>query len=114
MNGSNVEQYDEPGEIVSVSCDAEVIAVVRPWVSPEVSLGVGDGPIVFGHRLSDRLPGTKIGERPMHEKNGLSGAVLNVGEANPIHLYLLGQGRYDPKTGSWIGSSAHGGMDFQL
>jgi hypothetical protein len=30
---------------------------------------------------------------------------------NGVHA---GTWTHEPKTGSWVGSSAHGGMDFQL
>ena len=45
MDRSGVERRDELGEVVGVSLDTEILAVVGPWLGAEIALGVGDEPI---------------------------------------------------------------------
>jgi hypothetical protein len=70
-----------------VGCAAEVLSLVRPRFG---SLGVDDEPIPLGDLLSHRFPSTKVMRRPVDEDDRFAGALLDVLQANPIDLNLLG------------------------
>jgi hypothetical protein len=53
-----------------------------------ISLGIGDEAISLRNLLSDRLPNPKVRKCPMNEDDRLPGALLQVGQANPIDLDL--------------------------
>jgi hypothetical protein len=90
MDRSGVERRDKLGEIVGVSLDTEVLAVVGPWLGAEIALGVGDEPISLRDLLPDGLPNAEVGKRPMNLDDGLPGALLHICEANPVDTYDLG------------------------
>src|SRR5258708_112537 len=90
MNRSGIECGDELGEVVGVGCDAEVLSLIRPRFGSEISLGVGDEPILLGDGVSHRFPSTKVMRRSVDEDDRFAGALLDVLQANPIDLNLLG------------------------
>src|SRR5262245_53656293 len=56
-----------------------------------ISLSVGDESISFGDLFSVRLPNAKIGKCPMDEDDGFPAPLLDIGQANAVYFYFLGQ-----------------------
>src|SRR5206468_3460408 len=83
---------NELREIVGVGCNAVVLSLIRPRFDSEISLGIGDEPIPLGDLLSHPFPGTKVMRRSVDEDDRFAGALIDVLQANPVDLDLLGHG----------------------
>jgi hypothetical protein len=93
MNRSHIERRDEPGKIVDVGRDTEVLSVVGPWVGPVITLGIGNEPIPLGDLVPRGLPNAKVGKCSMEEDDGLPGAILDIGQANTVDFDFLDRRR---------------------